>query len=213
MCSEMNAVEIVTALKDMALGASAVVGAVVAVRGLRSWKAQLRGKDEYLLSRRLLKESHKYRDAIRNVRSPLMMGHEMPEPPPDSDIDPRSQAGRHYGRQQAYIKRWEPVQKCRSQLYPDLVEAEVSWGNRLDDLMKPLFELERDLFFAIQDQLEVEDPGIDRSEKEYLAERERSKERRATLWGVRSGQEDKFATAFDKAFSESMAYLKQKVAK
>ncbi len=50
----MNCVEIISVLKDILLSACAVTGAFVAVKGLNTWRRQLRGQSEYDLSRRIL---------------------------------------------------------------------------------------------------------------------------------------------------------------
>jgi hypothetical protein len=75
--------ELVTLIKDLILCGAAIAGAVIAIKGLNTWKRQLKGQSEYELSRRLLVTLFKYRDAINGVRHPAMFGYEMPNPPED----------------------------------------------------------------------------------------------------------------------------------
>lgn len=63
--------------KDVITASAAVTAAVVAVKGLRAWKKQLRGKTDYELARRCLKAVYRVRDGIRMVRNPLQSSEEI----------------------------------------------------------------------------------------------------------------------------------------
>ena len=63
--------------KDVITAGAAITAAVVAVKGLRAWKKQLRGKTDYELARRCLKAVYRVRDAIRMVRNPLQSSEEI----------------------------------------------------------------------------------------------------------------------------------------
>jgi hypothetical protein len=57
--------DIVTLFKDLATIFAAVAAGIIAIMGYNAWKKQLRGKAEYELARRLLRNVYRVRDAIR----------------------------------------------------------------------------------------------------------------------------------------------------
>jgi len=61
-------------LKDIVLTLTAITGAIVAAKGLSTWKRQINGQAEYNLSKNLLTNLFKYRDTISNIRNPLRGG-------------------------------------------------------------------------------------------------------------------------------------------
>jgi type IV secretory pathway VirB2 component (pilin) len=64
----------VTLIKDIVTGLAAATAAVIGVLGLRTWKAQLKGKTEYETARSLLRCVYRVRDAMRVVRNPFQGG-------------------------------------------------------------------------------------------------------------------------------------------
>lgn len=107
----------------------------------------------------------------------------------------------------AYQTRWLKVQSVREELYPELLEAEVLWEDKLSNLMKSLFQLENKLFRAIQDEFEVKNPQIEEEEKAYLKEGTLSKERRELL-NDKLGQSDPFRENFEDGIKEVEKFLK-----
>ncbi len=140
-----------------------------------------------------------------------MWANEMPATPEDAGITGPEQK-RFYGRRKAYEARWEKVRSVRSELYPELLEAEVFWDQELTALMKPLFQLEMDLLIAIQDQLELENPDAHPSEKEHLQDREGSQRRRDLLYR-RFSREDTFEKQFNVGLEAIGAFLKKHLKK
>jgi len=124
----LTCTELVTLAKDLILSGAAIAGAVVAVKGLGTWKRQLRGQSEYELSRRILVTLFKYRDAIAGVRHPAMWAYEMPIPSEDESKNKSREHVKFYGTSKAYQARWDKVQTERTSLYADLLEAEAIWG-------------------------------------------------------------------------------------
>ncbi|NKC13176.1 MAG: hypothetical protein GKR94_13535 [Gammaproteobacteria bacterium] len=137
--------EVVSILKDIVLAGAAVTGAIVAVKGLGTWRRQLTGQSEYELTRRLLVGVFKYRDAIDRVRDPAILAYEMPEPSSEQSQNMTREQIRFYGLQKAYERRWEKVQGVRTAMYLDYLEAEAIWGEEVTSLFKALFELEKEL--------------------------------------------------------------------
>ena len=65
--------DFISIAKDITTGLAALIGAGVAIVGLRAWQHQLKGKTEYELARRLLRAVYRVRDEIHNVRNPAIM--------------------------------------------------------------------------------------------------------------------------------------------
>ena len=127
----MICAQYISIAKDMVLIAAAVIGSCVAIIGLNTWQKQLKGKSEHDLSRRLLVSLFKYRDAINGVRHPAMWAHEQPSPPEGEAKNMSQEQIRYYGTSKAYQARWDKVQKVKSDLYADLLEAEALWGDEV----------------------------------------------------------------------------------
>jgi hypothetical protein len=182
---------------------------VVAILGLSTWKRQLKGKVEYDLAKKILKLLFQYRDSIESVRRSAMWAHEMPSPPEENSKNFTWEQKNYYGQSEAYKNRWEKVRIVRSELYPELLEAEVIWGENLNQLLHQLFQLEQELLFAIEDQLEVNNPNVMPDEKEHLTTPESRKARRKILYSKLSTKEDEFKESFSEELEKISNYLKR----
>lgn len=160
--------EFITIIKDIVLISVAITGAIVAVKGLGTWKKQLTGKSEYELSRRILVSLFKYRDAIDGVRHPAMWVYEMPSPTVEEAKSMNDEQISFYGSSKAYQARWDKVQEQRTSLYTDLLEAEVIWGPELKDMFKVVYDLQHELFTCIRHHLELINPDTPESKKEAV---------------------------------------------
>jgi len=118
--------------------------AYLALKGFNTWKEQLKAKNEYELARRIFINTHKYKDAISEVRFPLMklptepapIGHPLKEDPEFIHF---------YWEHKLYEKRWNKVSSIYAELGPDLIEAKAVWGNKLQKLFNKLFDIETEL--------------------------------------------------------------------
>jgi hypothetical protein len=160
--------EIVTLLKDIVLAGAAITGSVVAVKGLGTWRRQLKGQTEYDLSRRILISLYKYRDAISGVRHPAMWNYEIPSPPEEEAKKMSQEKLRFYGTSKAYGARFDKVQAQKSSLHADLLEGEALWGDELKDLFKPVFALEHELLISIHYYIELINPDTGDASKEAI---------------------------------------------
>jgi hypothetical protein len=116
------------------------VGMGVALAGLRTWRKQLYGKQEYDVAVRLLTFIFKYRDALQGVRNPF------------SFVDPSKGVD---GQREEYNARWSAVNSARSDLEAELLVAEAIWGT--DGLRTPLgslFALDGRVYGAVLQYLE-----------------------------------------------------------
>ena len=161
----MEITETVTLIKDLILSGAAITGALIANKGLTTWKRQLKGNSEYELSRRILVTLYKYRDVINGVRHPIIWSYEMPTPSEEESKNMTPSQVAFYGTHKNYIARWEKVQAERRSLHVDLFEAEAIWGEDLKKLFKKLFQLENELFTYLQCYFEMTNPKSESDKK------------------------------------------------
>lgn len=63
--------ELVTLIKDVLLAVAALVTMILGIYGVRAWKRDLVGKEVYLATKALVKESHLICKAARKLRAPI----------------------------------------------------------------------------------------------------------------------------------------------
>lgn len=200
----MELTSAVTMVKDLVLAVCAVIAAGAAWRGLNTWKRQLRGQTEYELARRVLRAAYKFREGIKGVRSPVMWGHERPQPP-EGDASASSSEGKQwFGTFKAYEKRWERVFEARTELEAELLEAEAVWDAEVRKSFDPLFDLENELYFHTMEYLDGLNP--DSRTPEMTSEEKRQK--REVLYARGNPQKDEFLQKMNQAVNEIDAVLK-----
>lgn len=128
----MNSVDIagvVAIAKDVMTGAAALIAAVVAARGLQTWKRQLHGNTNYELARRLLRSAYRVREAIRWVRNPLILYGEAASALKGAGLSDSPPAGSDdQGEALVYQARWQRVAEANVEFLAELLEAEALWG-------------------------------------------------------------------------------------
>jgi len=119
------------AIPKVATGIAALVGAWVALQGLRAWRVQLHGKTEYDLARRVLRGVFRVRDQIAYVRSPFVPAGEMIDAYKSAGLDPNEINLLNDTKRRdelVYQRRWQPLAAALSELSLEILEAEVLWG-------------------------------------------------------------------------------------
>jgi hypothetical protein len=125
--------------KDVVTAGAAITAAVVAVKGLRAWKKQLRGKTDYELARRCLRAVYRVRDAIRMVRNPMQSSEEIAHAVKEEGPSIPQHLSDDYKIQQAvYNFRLKSANDAFSELQVELLEAQVSWGGEAVAAIEPL---------------------------------------------------------------------------
>jgi len=198
--------------KDVALGVAAVVGATVALRGLDTWRRQLRGSVEYELARRLLRCTYRWRETIKSVRRPMVWAYEMPAPPNEDREAMSEEDVQHYGYATAYQNRWEKVVEARDELQTELLEAEVLWGKEINTRYNACFALEKELWVYLLTHLESRNPrarpGMQEAKERVLANQ------RDVLRELSSvGDEDAFSRDVSAAIARIEDFLKPRLRK
>jgi len=143
------------ALANVVIAAAAGAGAVTAWRGLDAWRAELRGRNEYDLARRLLTALYRVREAIRAARSPSMSSSEY-ESRPDRAADDRPWSGKDM--RYAYQQRWNRISEPLVELDTALLEAEALWGKVLKSSRAALQKCLADLWVNIVRHLRANAP-------------------------------------------------------
>ena len=178
--------EAIAIAKDVILSIAAIIAAYVGIRGLDTWRRQLRGNTEYQLAKSLLTSVYELREAIAGVRNPFMQYSREPDLPADKLKDLSQREREWHALAQAYQRRWEPVPTAKAKLDANLLEAEVVWGAAIRTKVQPLNQLIGELLFALQDHLEARNPNIPYESPG----RELVKKRHETLYGI--GDADAF---------------------
>ena len=149
----------VTIAKDIILSLAAIVAVFVGLRGLGTWRRQLRGNTEYQLAKSMLVSVYELREAIASVRFPLMQYSREPDLPQE-ELKELSQREREWHvLAQAYQRRWEPVPTAKAKLDANVLEAEAVWGPEIRAKFSQLNPLIVKLHCAIQDHLEARNPN------------------------------------------------------
>lgn len=200
---------LVTITKDIALTAAAITGTVIAIKGLGTWRQQLKGQSDYELSRRILVALFIYRDAIDGVRHPMMISAEMPYPEEAKAKHMNDREIHHHGKSKAYHSRIEKVKHARKSLYTDLLEAEALWDNELNTLFDTLYHLEQELIAKIRNHLVVADPRGDEKHKKKTAEK--NNQTRDIMFDSLSDEGDEYKLEFTSGVEAIEAYLKPKL--
>lgn len=132
--------DLIKAGVDIGTGAAALIGAGVAVVGLRTWRAQLRGKTEYELARRLLRGVFEIRDQVASVRNPFVSGEEMAAAFKEAGVEPKDGDVMRDKRTSGFVyqQRWKGLSKALSDARVDILEAEVLWGEPVREADKAL---------------------------------------------------------------------------
>ena len=107
----------------------------------------------------------------------------------------------------AYEKRWAKVVDVKPDIYANVLETEAVWGRELQDLLKPIFALEHELFRTLQIHIEIQNPKTPEHRLKSLSERQRK--RRDVLYDSLSDDDDDvFKSDFRKHLTSVEEYLR-----
>ncbi len=134
---------------------AALVGAGVAVFGLKTWRHQIRGKVEYETARKVLRAVLEVRECVAGVRAAFISVGEMLEAFDEAGIDPSTVQlpGDSRTDQLVYVSRWKPLSEAITQLESEGLEAEVLWGSAIRSAFGELRRQIATLRFAVDNHL------------------------------------------------------------
>lgn len=178
---------IITAIKDVLLGAAAVVTASVAVAGLQRWRLELRGKADFEAARALARTTYKLRDELANCRAPFIGGQEFP--PSYYAITRRTAQEEAEGWAHVYKTRWRPVWEAIQEFDAQSLESEALWGASVRQKTQALRACIRELNSAIEAFIDDKVTGGGN----FASDPDFGKRMRATVWASGSDQSNELS--------------------
>jgi hypothetical protein len=199
---------LVTLIKDIITGLSALTAAIIAILGLQAWKKQLKGKTEYELAQKFLRAVYKIRETLASVRNPFQSAAEISQamkeanieelPVNDSRYRPRSEMA-------VYQKRFQKVTEAFLELESIMLEAETLWGEGVREYIKALRNHTANLFLAIQMHISDMENNAPYNEEKY-------NNRMEIMYAITdNSREDPFANALKQTIKEIEDFLKPRL--
>ncbi|MBI3738742.1 MAG: hypothetical protein HY258_06820 [Chloroflexi bacterium] len=108
----------VTFLKDILTIISIVVGAVVAILGINTWRRQLKGQSNLELGKKILKVAYHVRNIIETIRNSRLSAKDAKR----MDENPH----------------WKELESAQVELKAIAIEAEALWGNKAKQKTEPI---------------------------------------------------------------------------
>ena len=195
--------------KDIIIAISAVVTAVMAVRGLTAWSRELKGKSEYAKAKEVLKAVYRVREGFKHVRRPTIWQFEYPE----EMIDSNGCLKREHdceGTLHVYETRFKELDEAFSGLEEQTLDAQVEWGPEFENVIKPLRECRAELMVTVHDFLEAKrTPHYNQGQ----TKEERTKQLSLLYYGGRGSERDKYTPWIAKAIEEFEKRLRPRIKK
>lgn len=194
--------------KEIATIFVACVGAYVGLRGLHTWRRQIKGQSEHAVARAVLRGVYKWREAIAAARHPFISAAEM------EVTDEQRQQGPAQAQlfkiDKAYKSRWARVMEARDELRVDMFDARALWKEDLSQPFEKLEKLTGELYRAINRYLRMQDTT--QSEDILESVRRVHAERRDVLYSQWNDEDpDPYNAEFNAAVEEIENYLRPKI--
>ena len=140
-------------IKDLATIFTMLVGTYVGWQGLKAWKFQLKGNQEYSLAKSTMLNCYKYCRSLTHIRSPFIFDSEYPEIS-ESTLDYLSDSEiNHMKLTHVYNKRWERITQIKPALDENILEGYVLWGSEFKKIMTKLMAFENELWYEISEHI------------------------------------------------------------
>lgn len=146
------AYECITAIKDIVVAGAAATAAIMAYRGLNTWRKELKGRSEYQLAKDTLRTIYKIEDAFRSVRNPMIRPFEYPKELTDHTGGLKKEH-KHEGTTQVYESRFKKMDQAFIELEENFLDALVEWGPENEEKIDPLRRCRAELIVNLQDLL------------------------------------------------------------
>lgn len=129
-------VELISVLKDVCIGLSALVVAIIAFVGLNQWKKEMTGRTRYEIVRKMAFFAIEFRDKYKRARSySTLFDSTFDRIKGENETLQEANLHDHYF---AYRKRLEILQETLSKLYEASWEAETILDIDIGELVLPL---------------------------------------------------------------------------
>jgi hypothetical protein len=125
----MNQISAFTSLaKDIFSIISAIILGYVAITGLQSWKAQMKGKNKYEIAKKIMLDVLGVRNAIIQLRHPIIYGGEIESAKKNMQDKRDLSVDSITDNRLVYTLRWQRIQQAHDQLEVDSMEGELLFG-------------------------------------------------------------------------------------
>lgn len=128
------------------------LAAWVGFSGLATWRKQNKGTSDHELSRRVLIDLYRLRDRIKQIRNPAML---ITENLYENDGSKKPNFQHIYFKYTAefYQSLFSVIDEVRSGLETSILESEAVWGGELKQLVKPILDLQYEIFTKVVSHL------------------------------------------------------------
>ena len=196
--------ELITIVKDILVGLSAIFLSIIAFLGLNTWRKEIKGKSEYQLAKNVLKSVYNVRDAFNHVRNPGIFQYEYPDDMCDS-LGHLKKEFDYAGTSYVYEKRWEKLIEAFKELEEHHLNAQVEWGSEFQRKIIKIRKCKTDLMITIQQMLlRRKNPN----ESKQIIPEEASKERSILYLSGDDTQQNEFTLQIREAINEFEEWLR-----
>jgi hypothetical protein len=178
-----------------------LVAAYVGIKGLSTWKAQLKGDQDYNLAKSLMLNIYKYQEAMTQLRSPAIWASEYPDS--DEELNMPQNKRRFKEVSYAYQKRWEKIGEIRPKIFEQTLEGQAIWDDKIRHLIEELLKLENNVIFALSDYLRAINPDLNEGSKEKVDGK--------WMYDSLDDENDIYRKSFREKFKPIENYLKPKL--
>ncbi|MNP01034.1 hypothetical protein D3C76_928360 [compost metagenome] len=192
-----------TVVSAIGVGLAAWVG----FSGLATWRRQNKGTSDHDLSRRLLMDLYRLRDAIGHARNPVIFGGVGGDEDQAQGLNFLQLSYRNTVR--SYEKRFSLIDEVRVRLNTSLLESEAVWDEEVKSRFSPIFKLQHELFLNVRAYLITINP--DEDDERVRVYQKILRERRDVLYEFPLEGEDVFKVELDAALSHVEDYLRPKL--
>jgi hypothetical protein len=133
----MQTADLISAVADALMAIAGVTAVVIGVRGLRTWREQMKGQADYELARRVLRATYKVRDAFSTVRNPFISPEELGGALRNAGVETSGLTWQDHprGLGLVYGGRFAEIYASLRELESEAVEAEILWGTAIQDAL------------------------------------------------------------------------------
>lgn len=144
-------VEVLSGIKEIAVAGAAVATAIIAYKGVQSWKKELAGRSKFETAQKLLRAVYELQERIAEFRHPTQTGDEFPE----GHFKKVREAQDHQkpeieaeGLSYFFSNRWHRVYPAYLGVRELIPESKAVFGPDIEDSMLPFDDIIRRVLAA-----------------------------------------------------------------
>lgn len=132
---------------------------ILGLKGLQTWRAQLKGSGEYDLAKRLVVTIKNYKAEVNSLTGPFVAAYEMVLTADEANGLSDDQKI-HRGLVKAYGVRMQRVHDALMALYTDMILGTALWGEEFGNYHSSLEKLHKELRMAHMKWVRNQDPRL-----------------------------------------------------